>query len=696
VRLVAGRRAPRARHRGPVGRGAIAIALGAAALAAGCNAISGLGDLHVVEGGGGGGGAPATTTSSATTSGGGGATTTASGHGGAGGASTSHGGSGGRGGTGPCSGPSDCPASADGCATPTCTAGTCGLSNVAKDTLSEKQTSGDCRKSVCDGQGQATELPDDQDVPSSGNPCAGDGCLAGVPQHPPKPAGTSCSEGNGTVCDGAGSCVECIDGAGCPSGVCDKGACAAASCNDKLKNGDETDVDCGGSCPGCANGLACVLDVDCASLRCGPFGVCLAPSCIDGKKDGTETDVDCGGDACGPCASGKACLAHADCASEACLSKACASIVQIAAGVGHACALLGDGSAYCWGSSSAGQLGDGTTQGHPSPARVAFPAGMPKAAHLALGDPQGKGSLDAHSCALLADATVACWGDNSSGQLGVGLPDAMLASPTAVPKLGDVAQLDAGGSHTCARQSGGTVLCWGDNTFGQLGTGNYASSNVPVAVSLKVALAHVTTGARHTCAISPFATYCTGDNARGQLGLGDTSPRNALTAQNMFQSMSALAAGGAYSCGWESGGQPQCWGDDTTGELGNGGVSNLPGTKPVSVKQLSGSVTLVAGTDVLSATGAHTCALLASGGVDCWGANGSGQVGNGTTNGPVAIPNPVPGLANVAEVAVGGSFTCARLKTGALRCWGRNDAGQLGRGAASAQPGLTPEPVVWP
>ena len=136
--------------------------------------------------------------------------------------------------------------------------------------------------------------------------------------------------GNETDVDcGGGTCTKCADtltcakAADCVSGVCSAGKCAKATCTDKVKNGSETDVDCGGSCGGtCANGKKCVKGADCVGLVC-KGGLCAAASCTDKVKNGNETDVDCGGGTCAKCGAGKACKASTDCAPGVCQTSAC-------------------------------------------------------------------------------------------------------------------------------------------------------------------------------------------------------------------------------------------------------------------------------------------------------------------------------------------------------------------------------------
>jgi alpha-tubulin suppressor-like RCC1 family protein len=676
-------------------RSAFAALLAAAPLAAGCNAISGLSDLHVVEGGAGGTSAAG---GSGTTSGAGGATTTTTTHAGGGTTSSHAGGHGGAGGAAACTTDAECPTSPEGCALPRCQAGVCGETPLPKDTPTVDQTHGDCQERVCDGAGKATSKADDTDVPAS-TACDDASCSGGVVAHAPKAAGSACNEGGGTKCDGKGACAQCLAPADCKSGVCSAGQCVDASCADGVKNGTETDVDCGGDkCAGCADGKACVSGPDCASLVCdGDTSTCSPPACSDGVKNGTESDVDCGGD-CAPCVSGQACGKHADCATEACLGGTCAGIAHVAAGSAHACAVLDSGAVHCWGANAAGQLGDGTTKAHASPAPVTLPA---KATSVALGDPASSDPTLAHACAVLEGGAVACWGANDHGQAGIGKLSPSEPKPAAIPNLANVTVLVAGGRHTCA-VTGGSLYCWGDNLRGQLGLGSHTTKTEPALVPLNGGFPmakpdHVAAGDAHTCIAGGFAPVaCTGANSSGQLGVGDTNDRASFTATNS-NVLSNVAAGASFSFGFTGAGgkNAQAWGDNTTGELGTG---QSPGShaSPNGVNGLSTALVVSGGSTPNQLLAGHACAALASGGASCWGDNTSGQLGTGLPLGQNPLPQAVPGLKNVLEIAAGGAFTCALIKKGPLRCWGKNDMGQLGRGVASLQPAPTPGAVVWP
>jgi hypothetical protein len=255
-----------------------------------------------------------------------GATTTDSSSGG-GPTSSSSGGTGGSGtgGSGGCKVATDCPGTDDDCQQRTCTAGVCDVSFTANGTPTTTQTTGDCQKSLCDGAGNASVVNDDTDPLVDGDPCTDDVCTAGVPSNPPAAAKTPCSSGTATMCDGAGHCVECLASTDCTSGICTANVCLSAVCSDNVKNGNETDVDCGGACLPCADGKVCAAAADCQSGVCSgtTTKTCQVPVCTDAAKNGTETDVDCGGGVCPKCAPLKKCSVNADCTGGQCSGSVC-------------------------------------------------------------------------------------------------------------------------------------------------------------------------------------------------------------------------------------------------------------------------------------------------------------------------------------------------------------------------------------
>jgi hypothetical protein len=222
-----------------------------------------------------------------------------------------------------CTDDAQCGAPTD-CATPRCTLGACDTDFVAPGTPIATQIAGDCQEVQCDGLGGTKSIAAGADIVDDGNSCTDDLCVAGAATHPNSPSGTACSS-NGIHCNGAGACVPCLTGADCQSLVCTAQVCVAATCSDGVKNGSETDVNCGGpSCAPCADGKRCVLPGDCTSSVCsGSPLTCQAPLCTDSVKNGTETDVDCGGSCSAKCAPTKVCKVSSDCVGGSCVGMTC-------------------------------------------------------------------------------------------------------------------------------------------------------------------------------------------------------------------------------------------------------------------------------------------------------------------------------------------------------------------------------------
>jgi len=248
--------------------------------------------------------------------------------------------------------------------------------------------------------------------------------------------------------------------------------------------------------------------------------------------------------------------------------------------------------------------------------------------------------------------------------------------------------IDAGLGHTCALTTAGGVRCWGLNDEGQLGDGTTQNRSLPVDVSgLGSGVTAVTAGAFHTCAVTAAGgVKCWGYNRHGELGDGTTTSRlTPVDVSGLSIGVKALAAGG-HTCALLVSGGVKCWGQNHFGELGDGTTTNRP--TPVDVVGLSSGVAAIAIEDV------HTCALMVSGAVKCWGSNTDGELGDGTTT-DRSTPVDVAGLsAGVAAVGAGDFQSCALLSAGSVKCWGTNDNGELGNGTAFGSRSLTPVDVV--
>ena len=362
------------------------------------------------------------------------------------------------------------------------------------------------------------------------------------------------------------------------------------------------------------------------------------------------------------------------------------TVTNITAGQSHTCAVLSDGTAACWGDNDYGQLGNGTNNNSNTPVAVTGGALTGKAVT----------SITAgqyHTCAVLSDGTAACWGYNNFGQLGNGTTT---NSNTPVAVTGGaltgkaVTSITAGDAHTCAVLSDGTAACWGWNDFGQLGNGTNTDSNTPVAVTggalAGKTVTNITAVGNHMCAVlSDGTAACWGWNGSGQLGNGTNTDSNtpvAVTSGALAgKAVTSITAGDAHSCAVLSDGTAACWGYNGYGQVGNG--TNTISNPPVAVT--SGALAGKTVTNITAGHG-HSCAVLSDDTAACWGWNGSGQLGNGTntdSNTPVAVTSGALAGKTVTNITAGDGHSCAVLSDGTAACWGYNGYGQLGNGTTT-------------
>ncbi|MEN9579939.1 MAG: hypothetical protein RJA70_2948 [Pseudomonadota bacterium] len=335
-----------------------------------------------------------------------------------------------------------------------------------------------------------------------------------------------------------------------------------------------------------------------------------------------------------------------------------------------------------------------------------------------------------HTCALRTDGAVKCWGDNVAGQLGLGdandrgdeagemgddLPEVNLGSGRTA------AALAAGGAHTCALLDDGALKCWGDNQYGQLGLGDTESrgdnpgemgDELP-AVDLgtgRTAIA-LTAGENHTCALfDNGAAKFWGKNGRGQLGIGDRVWRgdeagemgDNLPAVDLGtgRTVAGLNAEDDHTCALLDNGALKCWGSNRYGVLGLGNgrmgddLFGNRGDNPGEMGDDLPAVDLGAGRTAiaLSAGGGHACALLYDGALKCWGSNDDGQLGigdssdRGDNSGEMGDDLPTADLGTgrtAVAVTADGDQTCARLDNGAAKCWGNSSVLQFGPGGTA-------------
>ena len=288
------------------------------------------------------------------------------------------------------------------------------------------------------------------------------------------------------------------------------------------------------------------------------------------------------------------------------------------------------------------------------------------------------------SCEANSLGDVKCWGENWAGQLGDGTTITRLTPTRVASGVGSTAAVAAGTYHACALSRSGEVACWGYNAGGQLGNGNHVNSTTPVEVAGLVGVAALAPGESHTCALITDGTVkCWGDNSRGQLGTGNNVTSLTPVQVTGLGGVTSLAVGFYHGCAAHAGGQVSCWGANNDGQLGTGGTSDS--TTPLMVAGLSGPTTR------LGLGFAHSCALLASGAVQCWGWGGYGQLGHGGLESSLS-PGTVSGLSDAVSIGAGVLHTCAARSNGTVVCWGDNGESQLGDGTQIFR--LSPVAVV--
>lgn len=564
---------------------------------------------------------------------------------------------------------------------------TCGVDAECRD---ECDGEGDC----VDGQAcsyglcaDEEELTDDGQLPiATGHEPDGSGGSAGMSSGGTDGGGT----GGGTTSTGGGGTggTSTTSTTGTPDAECgngildedeecdDDGTQPGDGCNSTCE--EETGWLCDGGAPTlcedineCIEGTAtCHADANCMNSD-GDF----ACECKEGfVGDGYECE-----DAC-----------------EADPSTCSLPVVQVVTGDYHTCALFDTGKVRCWGYGAYGATGYGNqdTIGDNELATKDVNVGG-TVVQLSAGG--------YHTCALLDDGAVRCWGQNTYGELGYGNIDTI--GDNEVPGFagdvnvgGEVVQIASGPTHTCAILATGAVRCWGYNGYGQLGYGNTASigdDEVPDDagnVDLGAEAIQIAVGTYHTCAVlTDGAVRCWGYNGYGQLGYGNTdsigdneAPADADDV-DVGGPVTQVSLGEYHTCALLETGTVRCWGYGVQGQLGYGDTNSVGDSE---TPDYVGDVSIGAPVTALACGQNHSCVVLDDGGVLCWGANSYGELGQGDLN-PIG-DNEVPAsidaivLGDTAEgIAVQDGHACALTSSANVRCWGYGGWGSLGYGNAT-------------
>jgi len=349
---------------------------------------------------------------------------------------------------------------------------------------------------------------------------------------------------------------------------------------------------------------------------------------------------------------------------------------------------VGSGVASCWGDNGFGVLGNGTQSGSTStPTDVRGGLAFTQVSTSTL-----------HVCGLTTAGEAYCWGSNSTGQGGTGDVQGPSLTPRKVVGGLTFSSLSAGDTHTCALTPAGVAYCWGDNGFGQLGVNSdvgYLAT--PTAVAGGLTFKNISAGVRATCGVTTSnQAWCWGSDESGELGNGGpisymtTDISRVPVAVSGGLSFSSIGVGQFYACGLTTTGSVSCWGRNDVGRLGNGETTDT--SEP---RAIASSLTFTQ----LDTGFTHACAVATGGGAYCWGANNSGELGVADPADLSRVPVLVSGGGTWSEVAAGwnagSAHSCgisADRKT--VRCWGRNDYGQLGNGGTSQSRTDVPVGVV--
>ncbi len=388
--------------------------------------------------------------------------------------------------------------------------------------------------------------------------------------------------------------------------------------------------------------------------------------------DTSDDDPTTGGD-CG--AGGQECCPADQCdPGLMCSEGMCGCVEFVEVGDRHSCAVKFDGSLWCWGANEVGQL----TEGDPGP--VLTPMQIegfgPGAEVLSL-------SARNHTCAIRTGNVASCWGDNSNQKIDFGSVLEIITTPVDATWANPAVVVGTGGNHTCVGRQNGLpvpVVCWGGNDSGQTTGPDLMPGPHDVSLGGGIISGAIALGQSHSCVVATTGElFCWGSNAFGQLGIPVMKPAMTSTVQliPIVGNVATVVAGAQHTCAM-SGTEVVCWGRNTLGQVGNGTMVDTATPTTVIFPPGAGTVQSIVAADN------HTCAVMASGALYCWGGNEEGELRfevdkNGIDGFSLQPRQSALGI-DITQVATGLIHSCALSTTGQVVCWGANGDGQIGDG----------------
>jgi len=362
----------------------------------------------------------------------------------------------------------------------------------------------------------------------------------------------------------------------------------------------------------------------------------------------------------------------------------------LATGNSHSCAILENGSAMCWGLDNYGQLGDGgdATNLNKPTSFVSIDEGQTVEQIYA---------RQLRTCIILDDNSASCWGFNDDGQAGDDSTNTY-KSPSVKVQFPDgkgVKSIGMGLKHTCAILEDDTLTCWGLDSYGALGNGNSDTSDkyTPQAITTPSdrKVVKVEPGATHTCILlDDGGVMCWGRDNLGQLGNGATSDTIHTPSSNVElpegRAATDLSVGDHHSCALLDNGSITCWGWNNHGQLGENTTTNRNIPVYAHLPDNSSAVSVSVGPY-------SSCAVLENSSLYCWGHNHHGRLGIGVTGGIYHTPMFVEGPTNIVDLSVNYDHVCGLYENGSISCWGRGKYGPLGIGSGSDK--NTPQPIDY-